>query len=105
MDSAAVTYYAALVNKIFGSNIDNYVKVVNVAIAIIFLVVAQYIYRFNANENYYNDKILLHMYYGFLFCLIGFVISLNWVFYEYKIKKKEKKVEVEQIESEKEKNE
>ncbi|CRG94162.1 succinate dehydrogenase subunit 4, putative [Plasmodium gallinaceum] len=91
MDNSSVNYCNMLLNKIFGSSIEKYFKIVNVSIIIILMTVLHYIYSFDEKSTYYNDNILLRMYYGFLFCLIGFAISINWIYYEYIKNKKSKK--------------
>ncbi|CRG99656.1 succinate dehydrogenase subunit 4, putative [Plasmodium relictum] len=90
MDNSTVNYCNMLVNKIFGSSIEKYFKIVNISIIIILMTVLHYIYSFNENSKYYNDKVLLYMYYGFLFCVICFAISINWIYYEYMKNKKNK---------------
>ncbi|VWU51609.1 succinate dehydrogenase subunit 4, putative [Hepatocystis sp. ex Piliocolobus tephrosceles] len=81
--------FKSLMNKIFGQGIHKYFKFVNVAIIILFVIIMNYILKFDPKTARKN-KNLLYMYYGFLLCLIGFAISVNWVHYDY-IKNKKKK--------------
>lgn len=96
MDNSVGAMYTNLVNKIFGKNIEKYFKIVNIAVVVILITVLHYIYSFDTNNPRYNDKILLYMYYGFLFCLAGFTISVNWIFYEYTKNKKKNNTSIEQ---------
>lgn len=96
MDNSVGAMYTNLVNKIFGKNIEIYFKIVNIAVLVILITVLHYIYSFDVNSSRYNDKTLLYMYYGFLFCLTGFTISVNWIFYEYTKNKNKNHPSIEQ---------
>ncbi|KJP86012.1 hypothetical protein AK88_04343 [Plasmodium fragile] len=73
----------SLFGKFFGSGVDKYFKIVNLSIIAIFVTVLNYIYSFDIKNARKKDKKLLYMYYGFLVCLVGFGISINWIYFEY----------------------
>ncbi|CAG9478825.1 succinate dehydrogenase subunit 4, putative [Plasmodium vivax] len=89
-DCSIVEGCKSLVGKLFGSGIDKYFKIVNLAIIAIFVTVLNYIYSFDTKNAKKKDKNLLYMYYGFLVCLVGFAISINWIYFEYSKNKKKK---------------
>ncbi|SOV14711.1 succinate dehydrogenase subunit 4, putative [Plasmodium sp. gorilla clade G2] len=78
------------VNKLLGTGVERYFKIVNIAIVFLFLTIIHYIRSFNKRGSRYRNKGSLYMYYGFLVCLIGFAVSINWIYIEY-VKNKKKK--------------
>ncbi|KAI4838799.1 succinate dehydrogenase subunit 4 [Plasmodium brasilianum] len=78
----------SVLSKLFGSGIDKYFKAVNISIILMFVTVLHYIYSFNIRNVKNKDRNILYMYYGFLVCLVGFAISINWIYFEYSKNKK-----------------
>ncbi|GAW80526.1 hypothetical protein, conserved [Plasmodium gonderi] len=79
-----------ILNKIFGTGVEKYFKIVNLLVIAIFVTVLNYIYSFDVKNVKKKDKNLLYMCYGFLVCLVGFAISINWIYFEYSKNKKKK---------------
>ncbi|SPJ10517.1 succinate dehydrogenase subunit 4, putative [Plasmodium sp. DRC-Itaito] len=79
-----------VMNKLLGTGVDRYFKIVNIAIVFLFLTIIHYIRAYNKRGSRYRNKNALYMYYGFLVCLIGFAVSINWIYIEY-VKNKKKK--------------
>ncbi|SCP04092.1 succinate dehydrogenase subunit 4, putative [Plasmodium ovale] len=89
-DCSIIEGCKSIVNKLFGSGVDKYFKAVNISIIVIFVTVLNYIYNFDIKKLKNKDKNLLYMYYGFLACLVGFAISINWIYFEYSKNKKKR---------------
>ncbi|CAA9987744.1 succinate dehydrogenase subunit 4, putative [Plasmodium knowlesi strain H] len=78
----------SLMGTLFGTGVEKYFRIVNLAIVAIFITVLKYIYSFDMKYARKKDKNLIYMYYGFLVCLVGFAISINWIYFEYYKNKK-----------------
>ncbi|SCM24399.1 succinate dehydrogenase subunit 4, putative [Plasmodium chabaudi chabaudi] len=81
--------FKSLSNKIFGTGVDKYFQAINGAIILLFVTVLYYIHKFKSSTSRYKNMKILYMYYGFLVCLTGLTISINWMYYEH-IKNKKK---------------
>ncbi|CDU19285.1 hypothetical protein YYC_04233 [Plasmodium yoelii 17X] len=79
-------------NKIFGTGVDKYFKAVNAAIILLFITVLYYIHKFKTSTSRYKNIKLLYMYYGFLVCLTGLTISINWMYFEHTKSKKKSRI-------------